>query len=45
MDIVLLILLILQVHCLLMDVNRGGKEFVQGDMEVTPGGDEYAEDK
>ena len=28
-----------------MDVNQGGKEFIQGDMEVTPVGKEYVEDK
>ena len=28
-----------------MDVNRGGKEFIEGDMQVTPGGKECVEDK
>ena len=28
-----------------MDINRGGKEFIQGDMEVTPVGKEYIKDK
>ena len=28
-----------------MDVNWGGKEFIQGDMEVTPAGKEYVQDK
>ena len=28
-----------------MDVNLGGREAVHGDMEVTPVGKEYVEDK
>ena len=28
-----------------MDINQGGKEFIQGDMEVTPVGKEYVKDK